>query len=186
MMKNASLVSGPADGSASSDRAMPSASPRIARRALLYYSTPRKLYNLGLCELEKRLKRLRPRSRPYQVNIDLSNVCSLRCPFCPTGVREFGRKPGFVDLQHVAAMMDSIGWHTYIAYLYSWGEPLMHPKVAEIVSLVGSHRVFTDISTRFNLKNTSVLDAVLDAGLNHLKLSIDGATQSVYEHYRVG
>jgi len=57
--------------------------------------------------------------------------------------------------------------------------------VAEIVSLVSRHNVLTDISTHFNLKNTAVLDAVLDAGLNHLKLSIDGATQAVYEQYRI-
>src|SRR5262245_31495089 len=167
------------------DRVMPGSSPHLARRALLQCSTPRKLFNLVLCQIEKRTKPLRPLSRPYQANIDLSNACSLRCPYCPTGVREFGRKPGFVDMRHVQTLMDSVGRYLYVAYLFSWGEPLMHPKVAEIVALVRSHRVLTDISTHFNLRNTALLDAVCDAGLDHLKLSIDGATQAVYEKYRV-
>lgn len=142
--------------------------------------------NLALCQVEKRAKPLNPRSRPYQANIDLSNACSLRCPYCPTGVREFGRKPGFIDPEHVAALLDEFGDYLYIAYLYSWGEPLMHPKVAEIVAMVRSRRVLTDISTHFNLKNRDMLEAVCDAGLDHLKLSIDGASQEVYARYRVG
>jgi hypothetical protein len=57
--------------------------------------------------------------------------------------------------------------------------------VAEIVDLVHGYGVMTDISTHFNLKKAP-LEAVCDAGLDHLKLSIDGATQEVYEKYRVG
>lgn len=164
----------------------PRSSPQLARRALLQCSTPRKLFNLALCQVEKRTKPLNPRSHPYQANIDLSNACSLRCPYCPTGVREFGRKPGFIDPGQVAMLLDEFGDYLYIAYLYSWGEPLMHPKVAEIVAMVRSRRVITDISTHFNLKNRAVLEAVCDAGLDHLKLSIDGLTQEVYSRYRVG
>ena len=180
-------MSGPPNGAVAGDKVTLSSSPHLALRALLHHSTPKKLFNLALAEVEKRTKPLRARSRPYQVSIDLSNACSLRCPYCPTGALDLdpNRKLGFVDPAHVAALMDSVGPYAYIAYLYSWGEPLMHPKVAEIVSLVSSHNVLTDISTHFNLKNTAVLDAVLDAGLNHLKLSIDGATQEVYEQYRV-
>jgi MoaA/NifB/PqqE/SkfB family radical SAM enzyme len=187
MVSRTMSISEPLNGAVAGDRVTPSSSPHLALRALLHHSTPKKLFNLGLAQVEKRTKPLRARSRPYQVSIDLSNACSLRCPYCPTGALEFdpNRKLGFVDPQHVAGLMDSVGPYAYIAYLYSWGEPLMHPKVAEIVSLVSSHNVLTDISTHFNLKNTAVLDAVLDAGLNHLKLSIDGATQAVYEQYRV-
>lgn len=163
-----------------------SSSPHLASRALFRYSTPKKLANLALCQVEKRTKPLLPRSRPYQANIDLSNACTLRCPYCPTGVREFGRKPGFIDPAQVAELLDGFGEFLYVAYLFSWGEPLMHPKVAEIVSMVHARGVMTDISTHFSLKNASMLEAVCDAGLDHLKLSIDGATQEVYQKYRVG
>ena len=187
MTAQALSVSGPPNGAAAGDRVKLSSSPHLALRALLHHSTPTKLFNLALAQVEKRTKPLHARSRPYQVSIDLSNACSLRCPYCPTGALDFdpNRKLGFVDPQHVAALMESARRYAYIAYLYSWGEPLMHPKVAEIVALVNSHNVLTDISTHFSLKNMAVLDAVLDAGLNHLKLSIDGATQAVYEQYRI-
>jgi sulfatase maturation enzyme AslB (radical SAM superfamily) len=187
MVSQTLSMSGPPNSKADGSGGKLSSSPHLAVRALLRHSTPKKLFNLALAQVEKKTRPLHARSRPYQVSIDLSNACSLRCPYCPTGAVELdpNRKLGFVDPEHVAALMDRVGPYAYIAYLYSWGEPLMHPKVAEIVSLVSSHNVLTDISTHFNLKNTAVLEAVLDAGLNHLKLSIDGATQAVYEQYRV-
>jgi MoaA/NifB/PqqE/SkfB family radical SAM enzyme len=187
MVNEALSISEPRDGVAEGDLARLSSSPHLALRALLHHSTTKRLFNLALAEIEKRTKPLHARSRPYQISIDLSNACSLRCPYCPTGALDLdpNRKLGFVDPEQVAALMDRVGPYAYITYLYSWGEPLMHPKVAEIVSLVSSHNVLTDISTHFNLRNTGVLEAVLDAGLSHLKLSIDGATQAVYEQYRV-
>src|SRR5207244_12564762 len=108
MVSQTSSISGPPNYAAGGDRGTPSSSPHLALRALLHHSTPRKLFNLALSQVEKRTKPLRARSRPYQVSIDLSNACSLRCPYCPTGALEFHptRQLVIVDPTHVAALMD--------------------------------------------------------------------------------
>ena len=157
----------------------------ITTRALLTYSTPAKLANLLLCEAEKKLRIIAPRSTPYRAIIDVSNACSLRCPYCPTGAREFGRKPGFLPMEHIEELMERVGRYLYIAFLYNWGEPLLHPDLPKIVAQVRSRNILTVISTNLNIRNPAKLEAVLDSGLDHLIVSIDGATQEVYSQYRV-
>jgi pyruvate-formate lyase-activating enzyme len=158
---------------------------KLRTRALLHYTTPVKLKNLILCEAEKRLHTLHPNSRPYRAIIDVSNACSLRCPYCATGAREFGRPPGFIPLENVQQLMEKVGKHLYVAFLYNWGEPLMHPEIGKVVECVHSHDVMTIISSHLNTRDRSKLEALLNSGLDHLIASIDGATQAVYEQYRV-
>jgi pyruvate-formate lyase-activating enzyme len=155
-------------------------------RPLLKYSTPKKLMNLLLCEAERRLRVIKPRSKPYLGVVDITNVCNLRCYHCPTGKHLYGRKPGFMDISYVEEFLQKLGKFLYIAHLFSWGEPLLHPDIAGIIRLVRSHRVSTSVSSNMNFRNKALLDEICDAGLDYLAMSIDGSSQEVYSRYRVG
>ena len=62
-----------------------------ALRTIMAHSTPRRLLNLLLVELEYRLRRTRLFGHPYVLVADPTNVCNLRCPLCPTGLGTLGR-----------------------------------------------------------------------------------------------
>jgi radical SAM protein with 4Fe4S-binding SPASM domain len=91
-----------------------------------------------------------------------------------------------MDFAQLERFLEELGKYLYLAHLYSWGEPLLHPEVAKIIRLVRSHRVSTLISTNLNTRNRGLLKDICDAGLDYLTLSIDGSTQDVYSQYRVG
>jgi pyruvate-formate lyase-activating enzyme len=123
---------------------------------------------------------------PYILFIDLTNICNLKCDYCPTGQKKYGRKPGYVDLDHIKKLLNDLGKYLYMAHLFSWGEPLLHPKIKDIITLVHSHRILTNISTNLNTGNKAILGDICDSGLDYLVLSIDGNSQDVYAKYRIG
>lgn len=152
--------------------------------AAVPYITPRKLFNLVRCEVEKRRRIARPRSMPYVVTIDITNTCNLRCPYCPTGeLRDSGRKRGMIDISKVRQLIDEVGEYIISANLFNWGEPLLHPQIASMVRTLHEARIFTTISTNLNTNNRDLLDELCDAGLDYLTISLSGATQETYEQY---
>jgi pyruvate-formate lyase-activating enzyme len=155
-------------------------------QALWHYSTPTKLANLALCEIENRLRVLRTRAMPYTASFETTNTCNLRCPYCPAGKRIYGRDPAMIDLSRVEQMLDELDRYLYIVYLYNKGEPLLHPKIARLIRMVHERRIHTNISTHLNIRDKAVLEEVCDAHLDSMILSIDGSTQETYSKYRVG
>jgi hypothetical protein len=149
------------------------------------YSSARKLVNIARCEGEKRLGMVRPGAMPYTATVDVTNVCNLKCPHCPTGIGLPGRKASMLKLDRIEKLLDEVGDYLMMAHLYNWGETLLHPQAPAIVKMFHDRRIYTTISSNLSLKKGEVLDAVCAAGLDRLILSIDGASQDTYEQYRV-
>src|SRR5262249_24929812 len=154
--------------------------------ALRDYWTPLKIYNLIQCEIEKRIRVLQTYAMPYVAVIDVTNACNLRCPGCRTGVGIRGRNSTLLDINQVHNFLNELGKYLLIAHLYNWGEPLLHPRASEIVQTVQERRIFSSISSNLNIKDFKKIEAVCDAGLDHLLISADGATEESYRRYRVG
>jgi organic radical activating enzyme len=148
------------------------------------YLTPAKLLNVIRCEAEKWRRVVRPQSFPYLAVVDVANICNLRCPYCPTGARrKSGRAESLIDPLLVKRMLDELGKYLISVNLYNWGEPLLHPQIAEMVGMIHNRRIFTKISTNLNTDNKKVLVDLCEAGLDYLTVSFSGASQEVYEHY---
>lgn len=155
-------------------------------RCVLNYSTPKKFANLLLVQIEKRLRSIPVSAFPYRSAIDVTNACNLKCTYCPTGNRHYGRKVQMITLDTVEQFLDELGDYMYLVDLFNWGDPLLHSQIGEIISMVHKRRIFTRVSSSLSVKDRGQMEAICDAGLDHLQLSIDGATQEVYEQYRVG
>jgi MoaA/NifB/PqqE/SkfB family radical SAM enzyme len=81
-------------------------------------------------------------------------------------------------------MLEAYGpWMTVLS-LYNWGEPLLNAKTPQFIKEARRYLLRTSISS--NLSVRFDLEALLNSGLDYLLVSIDGATQSTYEKYRVG
>ena len=63
-------------------------------------------------------------------------------------------------------------------YLYNWTEPLLHPRLAEMIRVVQGHGVPCGLSTNLNVMPN--LDAVMEANPHMLKVSLSGFTQETY------
>ncbi len=153
-------------------------------RAAAPYLTAAKLRNIMRCEAEALRRQTRPGSYPYIAILDVAGLCNLHCPYCPTGLgRERGRRQKLFPLSLVRKLLAEAGDYLLSANLYNWGDALLHPQLPEIVSLFKQRRVFTSASTHLNLDRRELLVALCEAGLDHLVVSLSGASQAVYEIY---
>ncbi|MEI6706782.1 MAG: radical SAM protein [Methylococcales bacterium] len=119
-------------------------------------------------------------------NIDIAGTCNLRCPSCPVGNHDqqgYGlkRKSGFMDIQMFEDILTKIGLEDSEPeiHLYNWGEPLLHPKYAEIVKLVMDRGWFCGVSTNLSHENID-MRMVAKHLPNHFRVSLSGFYQDIY------
>jgi radical SAM protein with 4Fe4S-binding SPASM domain len=153
--------------------------------SILAHSTPRRLWNLALVEAEFRLRRTRVAGRPYVLVIDPTNVCNLRCPLCPTGLMQRGRKAGMIPWETFVGVIDAAAPWAYKVNLFNWGEPLLHTHLFDMVRYAKSRNLGTSLSSNMSIAlSDERIDELIGSGLEYLCLSIDGATQEAYARYR--
>lgn len=160
---------------------------RMSRHALsvIKHSTPRKLFNLALVEVEFRLRRTKVRGHPYIIIVDPLNVCNLRCPLCPTGTGDLERKQQRMEWDVFTKTIDQVAPYAYEVNLHNWGESLLHPRIFDMIRYVKSKNIATNMSTNFNRASDEKIDQLIKSGLEYLILSIDGISQETYVKYRV-
>lgn len=154
-------------------------------RTLAKHGTPRKLANLVLVEAERSLRVTRMRGRPYYYWMDICNFCNLRCPLCDTGRMALKRPQRMLTFEEFKPLFAKIEPYALEVCLYNWGEPLLNKDVFRVIEHVTAHNVGTNLSTNFSLTFTDQqLEALVRSGLEYLIVSLDGASQDVYEIYR--
>ena len=123
---------------------------------------------------------------PSHLTVDVTNVCNLRCPLCPTGVGAPGRGKGSMSLATFKKIVDEMGKYLISIDLFNWGEPLLNPDVYEMIAYAHKRGIVTSISSNFQYFNDRAAEKLVASGLDNLILSIDGASQESYEKYRIG
>src|SRR5690606_35478011 len=90
-----------------------------------------------------------------KVYIEVTNVCSLKCEFCP----ETNRKPKFIDIDEFTFILDKIKDYTDYIYLHIKGEPLFHPNLDEILDVANNYGIKVNLTTNGTLigKNKDLL-----------------------------
>ena len=62
--------------------------------------------------------------------VEITNVCNLRCSFCP-GTK---RRQGFMTAEEFRSIAEKFRGAVQYLYLHVMGEPLLHPELAQILS----------------------------------------------------
>ena len=65
--------------------------------------------------------------------VEITNICNLSCVFCP-GTRREGRTLTPEEFRRIALRLRG---HVRYLYLHVMGEPLLHPRLEEILSIAG-------------------------------------------------
>jgi radical SAM protein with 4Fe4S-binding SPASM domain len=169
---------------------MVGALPQYTRKArhlqlLLRHSTPKKLMNVLSAELALRRGRTSLTSMPYVYIIDPCNACNLRCPLCPTGTGTLRRPTKMMSLECFVGIVDQIEDHAIEVIFHNWGEPFLNPHIFDMIAYVKAKNIGSTLSSHFNNVSDEMIERILDSGLEHLTVSLDGATDEVYQTYRV-
>ncbi len=131
------------------------------------------------------LRTSRVHARPLKLTLDPANLCQLRCPLCPTGLRIQDRPPGRGDLAVFERLIDEVGDYVFFIDFYNWGEPLLNRRLEEMIELAARRQIVTFVSSNLSLPLTDErIESLVRSGLSELIVSLDGATQPTYQTYR--
>ena len=143
--------------------------------------------NLLCAGLNLLYRKSTPWSMPLHIQLELGNVCSLRCPVCPTGLGELRREPAFMDPALFERVIDEVGPYLLTASLWGWGEPLLHPALPRILAAARRHPIVTLLSTNGQqLDQPGVAEALLADPPAHLIVAVDGLTDDTNRRFRKG
>lgn len=92
-----------------------------------------------------------------KVYIEITNVCNLKCEFCPITKR----KAEFMDLDSFEAILYKITPYTDYIYLHVKGEPLLHPQLDKFLDLAKDYNLKVNLTTNGTLIK-KVKDKLLD------------------------
>jgi len=123
---------------------------------------------------------------PVSISFEPTTSCNLRCPECPSGLRQFTRPTGMLKKDFFTRTIDEI--HKELLYLifYFQGEPYLNPDFLDMVKYASSKKIYTATSTNAHYLTDENAKRTVESGLDRLIISIDGTTQDVYRQYRVG
>ncbi|TMV49662.1 radical SAM protein [Paenibacillus mesophilus] len=82
-----------------------------------------------------------------KIYIEITSVCNLACSFCP----QTERKANFIKLEAFHRILDQIKPHTKHIYLHVKGEPLLHPKLDELLDASHAKGFKVNITTNGTL-----------------------------------
>jgi len=148
--------------------------------------TLKKFFNLLLITFERLVKRIKPKGKPFVLNVEPTNRCNLRCPACPTGSGKSQRKKGNMTLDTYKRIIDELADYIFFVILHIWGEPFLNPDIFKMIKYAQKKNIGTVISSNLNPLNKERIKKIVSSGLEHLIISLDAATQETYQQYRQG
>jgi radical SAM protein with 4Fe4S-binding SPASM domain len=123
---------------------------------------------------------------PLSIEIEPTTSCNLRCPQCPSGLREFTRDTGMLDLDLYKKIIDELSPELVWLILYFQGEPFLNKSFLEFVKYAASKNLYTATSSNAHYFTDEMAKATVESGLDRLIISIDGTNQETYSKYRKG
>ena len=122
--------------------------------------------------------------KPFTVSFEPTTACNLRCPECPSGLRQFTRPTGNLKADFFRRTLDDIADRLLYLIFYFQGEPYINPDFLDMVREASDRGVYTITSTNGHFLNDTNARRTIASGLDRLIISVDGTTQEVYEQYR--
>jgi pyruvate-formate lyase-activating enzyme len=147
-----------------------------------------KILNLCLAKYHLQARSSTVLSKPYSLNIDPSDACNLACPGCvhSNHVKElklFVWDKQLLPPDRLSAFMQRYGPSAIHTIFCNYGEPLINPETPKYFRTAKRYLMQAMTSTSMSIGRFDA-EAYADSGLDYMLVSIDGATQPVYEKFR--
>ncbi len=123
---------------------------------------------------------------PFSLSLETAAICNLRCPECAIGCQKTQRLKKLMDLSLFERLLKHYKKSAFYCNLYFQGEPFLNPELPAMIRKCKYHRYYTVISTNGHFLNKENCIKIIQAGLDKLIISLDGADQQTYQTYRKG
>lgn len=131
-----------------------------------------------------------PLKMPLGITIHVTNLCNFKCFYCSASQPPAKRKADGLLLQHMVykdyeTCIDSIAksGRVKVLNLCGWGEPLFHPDIVKMVRYAKKADVADCIKIISNgsLLTHEMSDALIDAGVSNIRISLQGLDAKAYQ-----
>ena len=130
------------------------------------FRTEKRQKNYILAKQEEREQKIILKSKPYNIHIEPTNICNLRCPLCSTGVEAETRKKSILTFENFKKLIDNIKDTTLILSLQNWGEPTLVQDLPKMIRYAADAGIFTRMSTNFSIDYTDdYFEELMKSGL---------------------
>ena len=127
------------------------------------------------------------RHMPTFISVEPANICQLRCPECPVGLRKNPTNAShYLSMELFENILSQVHATAHTMQFYFQGEPLLNQRLPEMIALARKTGLYTIVSTNANALDKDTANALIQSGLNRIIVSIDGFSDESYTAYRVG
>lgn len=126
---------------------------------------------------------------PKHIIIEITNVCNLNCIMCPAHSKKAGlnRQKGFIGINLYKKIVDeTANFKNVKLSSIGAGEPLLHPKLVDMLNYAYRKGVMNSIITNATLLSNRISKELIKSGLTSIGFSIDGSTPAEFNMIRKG
>lgn len=98
-----------------------------------------------------------------KVYVEITNSCNLSCDFCIKNNRPIN----FITLDEFKLILDKLKNYTKYLYFHIMGEPLMHPKINELIKVANSNNFNINITT-----NGYLIEKITNKNIRQINISL--------------
>ncbi|MBC8389344.1 MAG: radical SAM protein [Actinobacteria bacterium] len=121
---------------------------------------------------------------PIRLWIETSSRCNLKCRLCVNKDIPPELK-GDMDFNLYKKIVDEVKDYVFDINLFHRGEPLLNPKIVDMIKYANKRNIKTRIHTNGVLLTDELSHKLIKSGLNLISFSFDGYTKKTYEKNRV-
>lgn len=134
------------------------------------------------------LKDVVPLEVPYNVAIEVSSLCNLRCVYCAHSVNHGQYEGNMTDKLIDKILYDLAEFPAKIkkVNLFGFGESLCHPKFPEIVGQINHAKIAdaVEFTTNGVLLTKKKIDQIMEnGGVQTIRVSLQGINASAYKKF---
>jgi MoaA/NifB/PqqE/SkfB family radical SAM enzyme len=119
------------------------------------------------------------------IQIEITSRCNIRCVMCPVTVLADRWRARTVDWELYLRIARAFKHIKYV-HLQGWGEPLLHPRLFDMIKVAKDAGCRVGFTTNGTLLGPVVGQRLLDLDLDLLAVSIAGASPETHAAIRVG
>ena len=134
------------------------------------------------------LKDVVPLDTPYNVALEISSFCNLRCVYCAHSINHGQYEGNMTDelIDRILCDLEAFPRKIKKVNLFGFGESLCHPKFPEIIGRVNRAGVADAIEFTTNgiLLTKDKIDRIMEnGGVQTIRISLQGISASAYKQF---
>ncbi len=118
---------------------------------------------------------------PSSILAEVTHRCPLKCPYCSNPL-ELDRRSVELATNDWKRVLDEAAELGIIHVHFSGGEPTARNDICELIGHACAGGMYTNLITSGVLLNEGKLDALLEAGLDHVQLSMQDLNPGLADH----